>query len=361
MNKLSEPGGGRPYKRGRPRVPTFLMSAAAFVVVVAGMKAASPILVQILLAVFIAVITTPLFFSLCRLGIRPALAFLILIIGLVVISVVGVSVIGSSVAQFSRNVPFYQEQLQGSVGELLAWLKQKGLDTPDEFTAQFLNMRNIMLVVTNSLGAISGLLGKAFIILLIAIFILFEAAILPSKVRAMPGLTETNYKRLEEAVANVRQYMGMKTLMCLLTGVLVSALLAIMRLDYAILLGVLAFLLNYVPNIGSFIAAVPGVLLALIQYGPGRAGGVAVAYVAINVLVGNILEPRLMGRSLGLSPVIIVISLIFWGWVLGPIGMLLSVPLTMTVKIGLEGLDETRGIAVLMGGPVASKGRSEEG
>ena len=124
---------------------------------------------------------------------------------------------------------------------------------------------------------------------------------------------------------------------------------AVLGVDYPILMGFLAFMLNYVPNVGSFIAAIPGVLLAFIEFGPGWAAVTAIGYVAINVTVGNVLEPRLMGRGLGLSPLVILISMIFWGWVLGPVGMLLSVPLTMIAKIALESANETRWIALLMG------------
>jgi predicted PurR-regulated permease PerM len=118
--------------------------------------------------------------------------------------------------------------------------------------------------------------------------------------------------------------------------------------DFAVLWGLLTFCLNYIPNIGSIIAAVPPVLLALVQYGPGTALAVAIGYVVINVVFGNLVEPRVMGRGLGLSTLVVFISLVFWQWVLGPVGMLLSVPLTMTLKIILDGNDETRWIAILL-------------
>lgn len=313
------------------------------------MKAAAPLLVQILLAIFIAVITSPLFFGLRRRGIPAVIAFLIMIVALVVISVMVIVVISDAVAQFSRNVPAYQDRLQENVGSFLAWLEHHGIETPEQFVAEYLNTRNVMRIVTNSLSAISGLLGKAFIILLVTIFFLFEAAILPAKIRALPGMDDESYGRITEAVVNVRHYMSMKTSMSILTGLLVATMLSMAGVDYPIPLGLLAFLLNYVPNIGSFMAAIPGILLALVLYGPARALVVGICYVVINISVSNGIEPRVMGRGLGLSPVIIIISLIFWGWVLGPVGMLLSVPLTMTVKIALENDPDTRGIAVLLG------------
>jgi predicted PurR-regulated permease PerM len=142
--------------------------------------------------------------------------------------------------------------------------------------------------------------------------------------------------------------MSIKTSTSLLTGVLVSSCLWLIGVDYPVLWGLIAFLFNYVPNIGSIIAAVPAVLLALIQLGPWAAFWTGLAYLLINTLVGNVIEPRFMGRGLGLSPLIVFISLVFWGWVLGPVGMFLSIPLTMTLKIALDSNQETRKFALLL-------------
>ena len=137
--------------------------------------------------------------------------------------------------------------------------------------------------------------------------------------------------------------------MSLGTGAAVWLWLTILGVDYPVLWGLLAFLLNYVPNIGSIIAAVPAVLLALVQLGPGAAAWAAAGYLAVNVLFGSVLEPRFMGRGVGLSALVVFLSLVFWGWVLGPVGMFLSVPLTITAKIALAASDETRWAAVLLG------------
>jgi predicted PurR-regulated permease PerM len=143
--------------------------------------------------------------------------------------------------------------------------------------------------------------------------------------------------------------MGIKTWTSMLTGVLVSLWLWLLGVDHAQLWGVMAFLLNYVPNIGSFIAAVPAVLLALVQLGPGSALLAALGYLVVNIIIGNVIEPRFMGKGLGLSTLVVFLSLVFWGWVLGPVGMLLSVPLTITVKLALDSKPETRWLGVLLG------------
>jgi predicted PurR-regulated permease PerM len=147
----------------------------------------------------------------------------------------------------------------------------------------------------------------------------------------------------------VNQYLALKTLFSLATGILVWVWLRFHGVDYPLLWGILAFLLNFVPNIGSILAAIPAVLLAIVQFGGGRASAVAAGYLVINFVIGSVVEPRFMGRGLGLSTLVVFVSLVFWGWVLGPVGMLLSVPLTMVLKIALEGNDDTRWLAVMLG------------
>jgi len=124
--------------------------------------------------------------------------------------------------------------------------------------------------------------------------------------------------------------------------------LGIQGVDYLVLWALLAFLLNFIPNIGSIIAAIPAVLLSFVQFGFTGAGITALGFFIVNIVMGNIIEPRYMGKGLGLSTLVVFLSLLFWGWVLGPVGMLLSIPLTMIVKLALEANQETRWIGVLL-------------
>lgn len=325
-----------------------LVNAAAFVVIVAGMRAASSIIVVLLLAVFISVVITPLYFGMQRRRIPSWLALLILIAAMIVLTVAAVVVLGKSVQDFSSNLPKYQQSLQTQLAGSVEWLRARGYEIPDDAVARVMNTKTALTFVGNTLQAVSSLLSQAFIVLLIVIFIMLEAAMLPAKLNAVSGMTPEHRERLRVAVNTFRQYMSIKTFVSLITGGLVALMLAVFKIDYAILLGVLAFILNYVPNVGSIIAAIPGIVLALIQFGPGMCIGITVGYLIINILIGNIWEPRLMGKRMGLSPMILVVSLVFWGWVLGPVGMLLSVPLTMIFRLILESIEETRDLASLM-------------
>jgi predicted PurR-regulated permease PerM len=162
------------------------------------------------------------------------------------------------------------------------------------------------------------------------------------------GADPDSFRRYSKITREVQSYLLYKTLVSLATGLSVGIWVGLLGLDFPALWGFVAFALNYIPNIGSILAAVPAVGLALLQLGPGRALVVALGYVAINFWWGNLVEPALLGRRLQLSPLVVLVSLIFWGWVWGPIGMLLSVPLTMMLKIVLENSPGLRWLGALL-------------
>jgi predicted PurR-regulated permease PerM len=192
-------------------------------------------------------------------------------------------------------------------------------------------------------------LANAFFILLVVAFLLLELKSLAGKVRRISADSEKTLNDLNDFSSTLNRYFVIKVIVSFFTGIIVMIMLSLFGIDYPILWGVLAFLLNFIPNIGSFIAAVPAILMALIQFGFLTAGWVTIVYLVINSLVGNVIEPRMLGRSLGLSSFIVFVSLVFWGWLLGPVGMFLSVPLTITLKIALESSERTEHIAVLLG------------
>ncbi len=325
-----------------------LIVCASLVIIVAGMKAASSILVPFLLAVFIAIIVTPIYFSLQRAGLNPAVTLLSMITAVIVLGVLTVWIGKASVTKFLDNQGGYQAKYLVQTEELHGWLEEWGIVESEQNVGDLIDAGVIMSYSGTIARTLSGLLSQGTLILIVVIFILLEAAAMPDKIRALPGLTDDTWARMTQIVGDTRRYITLKTATSALTGVLVWLMLTILGVDSAEFLGLLAFVLNYVPTIGSIVAGIPGVLLAFIQHGPIAAAMAAVGYVALNFGVSNGLEPKVMGRGLGLSPLVIILSMFFWGWVLGPVGMLLSVPLAMTAKIALESDDETRWIALLM-------------
>ena len=183
----------------------------------------------------------------------------------------------------------------------------------------------------------------------LVVFLLLEMDSISAKAKAISKSTNVTIEYLNTIGQSIRHYLSIKTMTSLLTGFIIWIGLLVIGVDYAIIWALVAFLLNYIPNIGSIIAAVPAVLFSLIQLGIGGAIWTVVTFVAVNMVIGNVIEPKLMGKGLGLSTFVVFAALIFWGFVLGTVGMFLSVPLTMAIKIMLEQKSSTKWIAVFLG------------
>lgn len=327
----------------------FLVAAAAFIVVVAGMRAASSLITPFLLAVFIAVIATPPLRDLRRRGAPNWAAMLLVVLAISGLGSVLAILVTGSLDGFQESLPEYQERLKLLVDDLARWLDGVGLHTSREALQTYIDPARVLGLAGDLVSGLSGVLANAFLILLTVVFILLEAAGLPAKLRAALVSPETSTQRMHAVLDSINRYMGIKTLTSAGTGVVIWAWLTILGVDYAVLWALIAFLLNFVPTIGSILAAIPAVLLALVQIDLQSALLVALGYLVVNTLVGSILEPKIMGYGLGLSTLVVFVSLVFWGWVLGPVGMFLSVPLTMSLKIALDANPQTRPIAVMLG------------
>ncbi|TLS77325.1 AI-2E family transporter [Mariprofundus erugo] len=335
-----------------------MMTAAAFVVVVAGMQAAVSLLVPFLLAAFIAIICLPPLYWLHARGMSSAMAVLLIALTLVLVGALIGIFVGASVADFSHNLPTYQARLQLQTDALLNWLTGMGLHLDSQLLRDNFSPAQAMGMAGKLLAGLGNMLANTFLIILTVIFLLLEASAMPHKWRVM-GEHAPSGEHFRRFVASVNSYLAIKGWVSLATGVMVAIWLSVLGVDYPLLWGLIAFLFNFVPNIGSIIAAVPAVLLALIQVGPGTALFAGAGYLVVNIVMGNVIEPRYMGRGVGLSTLVVFLSLVFWGWILGPIGMLLSVPLTMIVKLALETGEETRWIAVLLGPDVVADEKRE--
>ncbi len=327
----------------------FLIYSAAFIIVVAGMKTAESLLVPFLLSIFIAVLCSPPLSWLHRKNVPYGLAILLIIAMVVVFGLLIGAIVSSSIHSFSQDLPEYQSKLQTQVSALQTWLQGMGINLSSARLQENFNPGAAMGLVGNTLASLGNVMTNAFMILLTVIFILAEQSVFYDKLKIASANSSRSLAAIDRFALSVNRYMAIKSVLSLLTGVLIVAWLALLGVDYPVLWGMLAFLLNFVPTLGSMLAAIPAVLLALVQLGTGDALLTATGYLVVNVVVGNVLEPRLMGRGLDLSALVVFLSLVFWGWVLGPVGMLLSVPLTMTLKIALESVEGTRGLAIMLG------------
>ncbi len=327
---------------------SLLGGSACLVIIIAGLKSAQNLVTPFLLAAFIAVLCLPLLHWLEKRRIPTAINIMLLLGLLIAVSVLLTLFIGTSLGDFSQAMPTYQERLHQQTAILFSWLQRFGIKLSGPIIYDYFDPGAAMKVAARTLSSFGAVLTNGFLILLTVIFILFEASSVPRKLQQALPHPEQSMEQLTKVITSVQSYLVIKTMVSLLTGICVAAWLLYLGVDYPFLWGLVAFMLNYVPNIGSIIAAVPPLLLGLVQYGASTALLVLLGYVVVNVVVGNVIEPRYMGKQLGLSPLVVLISLITWGWVLGPVGMLLSVPLTMIVKIALEATEEWRWIAILL-------------
>ena len=345
-----------------------VISVAAVVVVIFGMQAASVFLVPFLLAVFVALITVRPMLWLQAHSVPSVIAALLIVTAvMLLLGAVGM-ILGTSIADFTAALPGYQQRLNTIVdGALNLAARYVGDDQSIETLGDLIDPGWAMRLAANLLNALRDVLTNAVLIMFTVVFILLEASGFGVKIQAALGRSGQTIERARQFLTDLGRYLGIKTVVSLATGICAWLATWWVGLDFPLLWGMFAFLLNYVPTIGSIIAAVPAVLMALVQLGPVEALWTAVAFVAINVVFGTFIEPRLMGYGVGISPLVVFIGLFFWGWVFGPVGMLLSVPLTMTLKMALERDDDTRWIAILIGSErdaqyaLESQQRAEEG
>lgn len=331
-----------------PSVPGILLITASLVVIIAGMYAAEAILVPLLLAAFISLLSAPLHLYLQRKGLPVSLS-LSMVIGLILGILFSIIIlIGSSLNEFTQNLPQYQLRLQIQLTELIHWLGQYGVVFSEQQIAKYFDPGVIFKLVGNLLSNLGSVMSNGFLIFLTVVFMLAEASSFPKKIKAALG-EKYNAVFFETFTRNIQRYMALKTVISMLTGVIIGCWVSILGLDYPVLWGLVAFIFNFVPNIGSIMAAIPAVLLAVIDLGLEMAGLTLLGYLVVNIAIGDFIEPRVMGKGLGLSTLVVFLSLVLWAWVLGPVGMFLSVPLTMTIKIALDSYDETRWMAILLG------------
>lgn len=331
-----------------------LLGLAAFVIVVTGLEAAAPLLVTLLMAAFIAILCAPPYLGMLRLKIPAPVALLVLIGALLCLQVALISVVANTLGQLSADLPSYQAKMTGLIESGIAQLNGMGVSVSKQAVLRHFDPGLGISFARWTLSGLGSLASSVFLILLAVLFILLEATGFRHKLRVAFG-GEAQLAGATEFIAQVKLYMRIKTAISLVTAALVFALLSLVGVDYAVLWALLAFMFNYVPSIGSIFAAVPAVLLTLLQLGGWDALIVAGGYAVINIILGNLIEPRLMGKGVGLSALVAFLSLVLWGSVLGPVGMLLSIPLTVLFKLAMAAREETRWIAILLGPDMADQ------
>ncbi len=339
----------------------YLLMGASFVIVVAGLREGQAILLPFALALFLAVMSMPVMFwlQLRRVPAPLAIALTMLVMGavfgaLIMLATQAVGDLQEQIPRYTTSIRTLYDDWRTGFGELI------NIDL-DEFRLLDLIDPGVAApwFAARAAGVVA-FLGNMFLVLLIMAFVLGEAMVFPFKFRAIVGprdgerrhstkTVKNDRRRVTKIVREVQAYLGIKTLVSLATGLVIGVMAWLLNLEFPVLLGLIGFVLNYIPTVGSILAALPALFLSLVQFTQlGHFLLVAGGYGAINMVFGNLIEPNLMGKRLGLSTLVVILSLLFWAWVWGPVGALLAVPLTMIVKIMLENTEDLRWVAILL-------------
>ena len=340
--------------RHTSRVQKIIFTSAALVVVVAGMRAAQDILIPFLLAIFIATICNPLVLFLQKKRVPMGVSIFFVFLLMVAFGFGITSLLGTSLKEFSNNFPQYQTLLKRYAEDFISFLENRGVSISGQILLEQFDPGAVMSLTSGILSRLGSVLANTLLIILMVVFMLMEANIYKDKIMKIFGGAGERVEQITTFTYTVKRYMLIKTALSLATGIFATVWLLILDINYPFLWGFLTFLLNYIPTIGSNIAAIPPVLMALIQYDLFIMFIVGFGYLVINNVIGSFLEPRIMGHGMGISPLIVFVSLIFWGWIFGPIGMILCVPMTTIIKIAFENTEDAQWVSVFLEAPVRS-------
>ncbi|MDN7024942.1 AI-2E family transporter [Methanoculleus sp. FWC-SCC1] len=333
----------------------FIIVGAAIVIILAGIRAATPILGPLLLAVFLAMITTPLLRWLVRHGVPPLAALGVILTGLIAGFLLVSAFVGAALVQIVNALPTYQEQLNIQLALLELFLADYGVEPASIQIFDLIDRGMLIQQLAAFAGSFGGALFDAILIVIATGFLLLEASHFTADIERRFGTDSRMLERIRQSSRLLIDYMIVRTKVNLITGAGVAALLYVLGVDFALLWGLLTFILSYIPYIGLALAALPATVLAWLELGLPGVVIVLVGVTIVNALAENVLFPQMAGQGLDLSPFVVLFSVVFWGFILGGAGVFLAVPLTLAVKMVLEVWEETRWLAALM-----SSGNSKE-
>ncbi len=340
-----------------------LVTVACVMIVIGGLKLAQSFFIPILLAAFIATVSFPItswlrahrvprFFAVL-LTVLVDFAFLTGIV-LIVISLTG----DLETKWQQKYYPATTSKIESISSSATELLQRWGVENAEEKVelagatrlqqqlAEYIEFGKVLDLGTDVAWRAASFFGTSLLVAIMTIFMLSEARMFGRRANAINAARGPDLERIFSATQDIQRYLAMKVVVSLATGLLAGFLCWAAGLDFFVLWGIVAFLLNFIPVLGSFIAGVPPVVLAFLVAGSPSALAVGIGYISINIFLGNFLEPMLMGRRFGLSTLVVIISVLFWGWIWGPVGMLLAVPLTMVVKVMLDNTEELRWLSV---------------
>lgn len=313
------------------------------------------ILLPFVIAVFLSIIFSPIVVHLKRRKVPTLLALLTVLLVMALTLFLFSLVIYSTTDSFVRELPKYEQRLTSLVGGLVqqfnTWAIELNITLDDAWWKEAFQLSSITATVASGVGTFLNFLTNIFLILLFIMFMLAGSGELGAKIEhALPAKQARQMATIIENVGTqVRQYLITKTLISLGTGFITFIILVAAGVDFPLIWAFLTFLLHFIPNIGSIIAVLFPFILSLLQFDAlGRPVLILILLTTVQMAIGNVLEPKVMSFNLNLSALVILVSLIFWGWLWGVWGMVLAVPIMATVKIIFENIESLRPLSVLM-------------
>ncbi len=326
-----------------------VVATAALFVIIAGLRAAAPILMPLALAIFLAALGLPVVNGLRRLRVPTPLAiFVVVLLNAAAVAAVG-GILLVSAAELRTELPVYISRAIELEQALRAKLLLYGVDIGTSLRADLVEPQRVLDYAARLARKATSIATTVFLVFLYLIFILAESPTFARKVKRVLGPDARGVEGAEATLKEIQRYLVLKTVISMTTGTLIGIGAQVLGVDFALLWGFLAFVLNFIPSVGSVIAALPAIGVALLQLGPGSALALTAVYLVVNVSIGNVADPIIVGRQLRLSPIVILVSLVFWGWTFGIVGAFLALPLTIALRIGLEHTTSLSRYAALMG------------
>ena len=333
-----------------PKLSSFLISLASVAIIIAGLKTMAGLLTPILLSLFLVLVTAPLLGWLKGRGVPSWLSYLLILLGVFVVGLFFTLFLATSLNQLLDLLPTYSTQIESQIGELWVWLGKRGIDSEDIQALSWFQPERLLQISVSITTAILSTVSNVGLTLIIFVYMLSAAPSFSARLRKGLKSDLSTLRRLESFAQSTSAYLLIKGWLGALTALVQIALMWILGLDFAVLWGVLSFLLNFVPNIGFYLAVIPPVLLAVIQLGWLKTVLFAIAYIAINNFFDLVIAPKYLSEGLDLSALVTFLAVIVWAWILGPIGAFLALPLTVMVKkLLLEPFPQTALVADLLG------------
>ncbi len=345
----------------KPSITPIFVGLASLVLIIAGLKATASLLSPILLSLFIVLVTVPLMRWLKARGVPGWLAYTLVLLGVIAIGLIFILFLAASLSQLSAELPNYRTLIDEQITKLVAWLDRIGVEAEDLRELEWFQPGRIFQVLLSFVSALLGTVSNIGFTLLIFIYMLASATTFSERLRYGLAQNQPMLRRFSQFSSSISTYLLIKSWLGALTALFQVILMVVLGIDFAVLWGVFSFLFNFIPNVGFYLSLIPPALIALLTLGGTKTIIFVVGYTLINNFFDIVIAPRYLGKGLDLSTIVTFLAVVFWSWILGPIGAFLALPLTVMVKtLVLEPFPGTQLLGQLMGSgsPVANSDES---